>query len=177
MAIEFAVETYVSPEDALAYAEEYGLDLPSNELPEDAEEGDLTELEKLLKRASKSIDRRFGKKFIGYRPVGQVLQWPRDISQSYDSYDNERDWDENDGIPLELSEATIEMAALIYGGKDLYNQDEAAVTQKSESIGDISTTYTYKNTFKEDTFYRVWMILEPLLKTADDYSITQTRGA
>lgn len=92
------------------------------------------ELQGLLVQATQYIDR-------GYRYIGkkltkeQSLQFPR--VYIYDSvlYKN---------LPIEIKFATCEAVKILIDGGELFSNETNLVTEKSEAVGVIKTTYKYQ---------------------------------
>lgn len=176
MALVVGQNSYITLEDARAYAELFALDLPSDDV----------EAEKLLVRAVKSMDKKYAAQYIGYKKtIQQPLQWLRNIGEfntyrsegelwgyTIDSDGNPRDFST---FPPELGEAQVEMAVLIQNGADPFAQSSPKATEASDSIGDLSTSRKYSKPYAEDTFSRVKTILRPLLMVS--VGLKATRGA
>jgi len=117
------------------------------------------EIQEALVRATDYIDKRFGRRFRGYRAKKtQALEWPR-----YDAYDD--DGHALDGIPVALEKATAEYALLaIQLGRDLApvpasdfgivdpatgivtNQSSGQVTGTMQKVGPIEDRKDFRST-------------------------------
>ena len=170
-------DTYTTLTDARTYIAAQGL----SELPTDDTEADV-----LLRKAAKALDRRWGNRYLGMKEtMSQPMAWPRNVGQvgtyrgegetwgyTIDSDGNPRDFS---GYPLELCEAQTEMALLLQDGADQFAQSEAAVTEVSQSVGDLSSTKKYKTAYQTPVFYNIAMLLRPLL--VQSYGLKAGRGA
>lgn len=178
MALTVGTDTYISLADARQYCTDNDLEA----LPEDD-----TEAEKLLRRAAKALDRRWGNRYLGVKAtLAQTLAWPRDVavSGSYrgqgeswmytlDADGNPRDFND---IPAEMGEAQVEMAVLMQNAADPLQQNQTPVIEKSVEADGVSISKKYATPSQEPAFYRVLIILRPLLKPIGG-SISATRGA
>lgn len=178
MAITVGTDTYISVEDARTYAVANDLELPS----EDAD------LELLLKRATKALDRRFGARYIGTKHThDQPLAWPRDVSLVGTYRGTGESWNytvDSDGnprvfgstIPVEMAEGTVEMAVCIDENKNPLEPNLAPYKSKEVTLGDLSSKYEYASAQAPlSSFNTVYVVLRPLLKK--NTGIAMTRGA
>ena len=161
MALTVGTNTYVDEAAAAEYCELAGLDALAN--PETS-----------LKRATLALDRLYGGRFIGVKAsIAQALAWPRrptasqvDASQDWyvvDSFGNYRDFN---GIPVEVQQATVELAVLIEDGKDVYLQPEPRVVSESVELDVIKQSRTYLSGYMVTPLNKVNVILAPLLTRA-----------
>lgn len=118
------------------------------------EEFETSEIEAAIVRATDYIDKRFGRRFRGYRKSrSQALEWPR-----LDAYDDE-DY-ALDPIPAALKKATSEYALLslqlardlapvpaldysILSDGEFISQPLGAVKRSTEKVGPIEDTKEY----------------------------------
>lgn len=161
--ITIAIDTYVTLTEARDYALNNDIDLPSDD----------SELELLLKRSTKFIDRKFGNQFMGYIATpGQPLAWPRLVTNVFsykgevwnytmDADGNPRDFS---NIPKELKEAVIETSVLL-DTIDVYAQPNAAVTSEMVKVGELTSQTAYANAtgYRADPLYLIKLILRPLI--------------
>lgn len=182
MTITVGIDTYITLDDARAYVQTFGLaPLPTND----------TDAEALLKRATISLDRIYGNKYLGQKEyIDQPLAWLRLMSMTptphyigewpyvtYDSDGNPRDFSNFDSLP-ELGWAQTELAVLIQAGTDIFAQQAPAITESTYKVEKLEETLKYanKNGYKEDFLYKIATILRPLLR-ANSAGIPMTRGA
>jgi hypothetical protein len=174
MALTLGTDTYISLVDARAYCSDN--DLAS--LPDvDAD------AEKLLKRATKSLDRIYGNKYLGYASVAsQPLYWPRKAATSSDdtwslTVDSDGNPRDLTGIPSELGYAATELALMLQSGENVYEQPQPALKEEVNKIDTLESRKVYNsvNGYSSDTLYLIKLLLRPLLKTVDN-GITMSRG-
>jgi len=131
----------------------------------------LAEAELSLKRATLGIDRLYGARFIGTKTTGeQLLMWPRrpagpifDITPDWylvDSFGNYRNFTE---LPVELSQATVELAVMIEAGEDIYAQSAPFVVSDTLKVDVIELSQTYQRGYQVSSTSRIALILAPLL--------------
>lgn len=155
MSLEVGVDTYISLEDAETYITTYIDDTFTIE--------DDAAFEVLLRQATTVIDRLYGGRFIGTKEtVDQTLQWPRIVDPEQDSFGNVRDFTET---PIELGQATCELALLMDDDVDPYAQLSAPVVKRSIEVDVIKSSYevlsgSYERT---DPLYKVTTVLAPVL--------------
>jgi hypothetical protein len=123
-------ESYVSVDDANAYATAHGLTFPASP---------LAPAEQALRRATAFIDAHYRNRFPGQRKNGrgQALEWPR-------SYACDKDGNviADDEIPVEIVNATIEAAVREMAVPGSLNPDVTpGKVKKSASVGDIAVEY------------------------------------
>lgn len=174
MAITLKVDTYITVADANTYLTGAGLD-----------ELDSTDDEKFLKQATKAIDRRYAPRWLGVKSLStQSLNWPRFITNQfayyqYNAFGDLMSWN-SESIPTELGEATAELALMLQNGFDPYAPIAPAITEASEKVDVIQTTYKFDKAFIDlsDEWTKIDLILAPLLGSAKGQgSLTMVRGA
>ena len=176
--ITVGIDSYISLIDARQYCTDNDLDL----LPTDD-----AEAEKLLKRASKALDRIYGNRYLGYSSTTtQTLYWPRVFATAQphaegetwfyvvDSDGNPRDLS---GIPRELGWATTELSLMLQNGDNVYEQPYPELKEEKNKIDTLEShkVYNLPNGYSEDPMYSIKLILRPLLKTTST-GVTMTRG-
>lgn len=133
-----------------------------------------TLIEPSLIQATLSLDRKYGGRFIGRKQSAtQPLQWPRSPvgSRTIDTPDglfftdadgNYRNFNE---VPVEVKQATCEIALGILDGNDLLSQESPTVTEETVQLDVISTTTKYNAAYQSKTpmTYLTDVILRPLL--------------
>lgn len=145
--------SYVTLEEANAYAAEQGLAVVSDE--------------QFLIRATKWIDRTYGHRFMGVRyATDQSLAWPRqDVSRL--DFDADSDWIDLNTIPTAVKEATIEAAAMLQAGTSLYVQPSPAVIEESSQVDVLSIHKVYAGAYRpmsgDVDLYKIELILRPVL--------------
>ena len=112
-----------------------------------------------LKKATIAIDRLYGARFIGTRlVVGQALAWPRGVST-----DSFGDYRSSSVTPIEVQQATIELAVMSEAGTDAYAQPEPLVTGEKNEAGDAKVSTTYAFGYAVNPLNKISVILAPLL--------------
>ncbi len=99
-------------------------------------------------QATKELDKRFGKRFIGNKADrDQALSWPRINALDTDGFY----W--NGVVPSAVKNAVCELALLVIQGTDLRNQPSPNATIKSKTVkvGEISTATVYENPLQSNT--------------------------
>ena len=158
---------YLTSLEAIELAEELNLTIPD----------DPVVLEKLLRRASKTIDLLYGNRFIGSRiNQYQTLYWPR-ITGTYDQDGNARADFNTDVIPTEIKLSTIELSAKLYDDFNPFKQPLPAITEESKEMDVLKKSVKYAEPYSNNEFYFLDLLLRPLLKTKNRNSITMSRGA
>lgn len=116
-----------------------------------------TEIQASLIKATQYLDTKY--KFIGFKyTYNQALEFPR-----YNAYDK-NGYLVTD-IPNCLKYALNEASAIELNGSDLYASTEEGVSSKTENVGPVQTTYTYKNKSTGQTVYNIIEnCLRPILK-------------
>lgn len=96
-------DSYVSLDDAAAYATSKGLTFPVSG-------ADATPAEQALRRATTWIDGRYRSRFTGYRKQlrDQALEWPR--LNAFDAVECATSVIDPDSVPVEIVQATVEAA-------------------------------------------------------------------
>lgn len=172
--ITLAVDTYVTVAEARAYAEDNTLSLPDSD----------DELERLLKNGSKFLDRKWGRSYMGQKAEAkQTMGWPRRITRQpahrgeFLNYTTDADGNPRDfnGLQPELKEAVTELAAMMYAEASLYDQPTPALTSETTKLDVLTTQVAYETAHAADPFYKIRMILRPLLTAPT--GITIVRGA
>lgn len=181
MTITVGIDTYISLADAKTYAAANGLTLASTD----------PAIEIQLKQATQAIDRIYGARFLGQKDTKeQTLAWPRNYFGSevprahgegewpyvtVDSDGNPRDFS---GLQPETGYATVELAALIQNGVNIYAQPDAALSGLRVKVATLEEDRQYKNAqgYRTDPLYKIALILRPLLRLTDG-KIPLTRGA
>lgn len=173
MANILGTNTYITTEDARIYADENGLELPADD----------TQLELLLRQASKLIDRRWGNRFLGFKAVpSQPMAWPRIVTNTFRAQGEEwlftMDSDGNprsfSGLQPEVAEATVEVAAMLNDDKliieerTLYDQPAPAIASEKSELDVLKEEVQYASPHghKVDHFWKIKLILRPLLSVA-----------
>ena len=115
-----------------------------------------TEIENSLVLATQYIDKNF--RYIGRKSTSiQRLQWPR-----YWAYDPEGY--AYSGLPDDLISATCEAGSIITGGTQLFANTEEGVTEKTENVGPVQTTYKFMSQQTGKVMYQaVNMYLKDLI--------------
>jgi hypothetical protein len=171
MALTVGENTYADLAEAEAYIAEQGLD-------------PLTD-ENLLVKATKALDRLYGNRYIGTKTLStQSLYWPRFVTSQYayqsNAFGDLVDWTSTD-IPLEVKEATIELAVAMSSDYNPYVAREPGLTQKSERVeGAVATSYTFAGPFyeRDAVLTKIDLILAPVLGSARGSAVTTlARGA
>jgi len=94
------------------------------------------EIEQNLVKATQYIDKNF--KYIGVRPTrNQALNWPRWYAYSEEGY-------VYSGVPNDIVSATCEAGALAIAGTSFFATTETGVSEKTENVGPVQTTYKYQ---------------------------------
>ena len=146
MALEVGTNTYASEAHALAYTTLMGLE-------------ELTDTEALLKRATRALD-AYSSRFVGEQSdSAQPLEWPRTT---------------HDGIPSKIADATVELALMLQNSVNVFAQQAPFVTSESVEVDVISTSKTYAAPHREDTLYRISMLLNKYLTSSS--SVRLVRG-
>lgn len=122
--------------------------------------------EAALMLASQSLDLLYGPKYLSSPLEGaQTLLWPR-----Y-PFTDKNGLARTAGIPIELQRAQAELALKALQGADLFPEGNAqgAVISESVSVGEISTSTTYRGAGKPEAaafegFRKIDLLLWPLLK-------------
>jgi hypothetical protein len=164
MALILGQNTYCTEAEAAEYIDLVGGD-------------ELSDAEPLLKRATMAIDRLYGAQFIGRKQnTTQALQWPRTgygVPIAYDQgyYTTDADGNPRDlnVIPLEVKQATIEMAMILDAEEyDPYTQPEARLESSSVQIAVIKVDSTFKSGtgYAADPQYKIRLVLRPILEPA-----------
>lgn len=121
-----------------------------------------------LINATMAMDATYGQRYISWLrdPVLQALLWPRE--QVWDRHSRRI---EQQSIPKTLKDAECEMALLAQNGVDLYPSGNKAdnITSESVQVGEISQSFGYKTSPKDqpqyEEFRKVEQILWPILKS------------
>ncbi len=171
MALNYPTDTYISLEDAREYADVMGLSLPTDD----------ADAEALLKRSAIYLDRLYGARYIGNRTNSSyLLYWPRTVLSYYDSMGNYRADLTYTSVPVELGQAQVELASMMYDDFDPFVQPEPQVKMVREKLGAIETTMEYADSsgYASSPFYKLDVLLAPLIRTGNvSKRITSTRGA
>jgi hypothetical protein len=179
MSLTLGTDTYITLTDARTYCSDNDLaTLPDVD----------ADAEKLLKRATKALDRIYGNKYLGYASVAsQPLYWPRTLASANTAHGEGEVWlytvdsDGNPrnltGIPRELGYAVTELALMLQSGEDVYTQPPPSLKEEVNKIDTLESRKVYNsaNGYADDSLYVIKLILRPLLKTADN-GITMSRG-
>lgn len=97
---------------------------------------DVSKIESALVQATQYIDRSF--RYIGQRPsLEQALNWPRWYAYSPDGF-------MYSGLPNEIVYATCEATSLVLNDVQLFVSAESGISEKTENVGPVQTTYKYK---------------------------------
>ena len=180
MSLTLGTDTYITLADARAYVTKFGL----TPLPAD----DPT-AEALLKRATSSLDRLYGNKYLGIiAEIGQPLAWPRQFASAphgpgewpltdIDSDGNPRDFS---GLQPETGWAEVELAVKIQAGVDVFAQTKPTVVAETKKADVLEKSLTYSTSggnvgYREMPLYNISLILRPLLTVVS--AIPMTRGA
>lgn len=158
MTITVGTNSYVSEDYLSDYCSEAGLTVPAD--PEAA-----------LKQATKAIDRLYGARFIGTKESStQPLAWPRVVGLSLegpthwittDAFGNPRDFSTT---PIEVEQATCELAVMIDASVDVYAQPQPRVTLDRVKVDVIETSQQYAGGgHMVDPLFKIKLILAPLL--------------
>ena len=117
-----------------------------------------TEIQASLIKATQYIDNNYV--FIGYKNnYNQGLEFPR-----YNALD--RNGYLVVDIPKCLKYAICEASAININGADLFASSEDGITEKTENVGPVETTYKYKNKSTGMIVYQViTRLLKPILKS------------
>jgi hypothetical protein len=159
MALTVGTDSYISDADAASYIALMGLDT-------------LDDAEPLLRRATQAVDRLYGARFIGSKADStQALLWPRIVPDGIDADGNVRDFT---SIPVELANATVELALLIQDEANVFAQPEPQVTEQSVKVDVIQKTVKYAGTYAPNALHSVVLVLRPLL--ASSASMRLVRG-
>jgi hypothetical protein len=177
--ITVGTDTYLSLADARTYVTANGLTpLPLVD----------AEAESLLKRATTTIDRIYGAKYLGSKEdMTQPLAWPRLVGTGYphsdgeslfvtiDSDGNPRDFS---GLQPELGQAETELAVMLQAGVDPYAQPDPFLSMERNKVSALEQEKQYKGSqgYRADPLYKIGLILRPILELAVG-SISITRGA
>lgn len=179
MAITVGTNTYISLADARTYVAANGL-TPLPLVDADAEA--------LLTRATTTLDRVYGAKYLGSKEVAtQSLAWPRfvgtgyphDTGESlyvtYDSDGNPRDFS---GLQPELGYAETELAVMLQAGVDPYVQPTPYLSMERNKVSALEQEKQYKGAqgYRADPLYKISLILRPILELAVG-TVSITRGA
>lgn len=170
MALTIPIDSYISLVAARAYATLMGLDLPAVDV----------DAELVLKKAAIYIDRLYGHRFIGNRTTTIGLYWPRTVVSYYDSSGNYRSDLTYTSVPLEVGQAQVELAAMMYTNEfDPFVQPEPRLKSEQVKIEGIETKVEYADAFgyNANPFYKLDILLAPLLTIISSKRITMTRGA
>lgn len=96
-----------------------------------------TEIQACLIQATQYIDYNYT--FIGYKyTYDQALEFPRYNAYDYNGY-------LVTDIPKCLKYAVCEAGAINLAGTDLFASSEDGISEKTENVGPVATTYKYKN--------------------------------
>lgn len=179
MAITVGTDTYISLADARTYVTANGLTpLPLVD----------AEAEALLKRATTTMDRIYGAKYLGSKAnMTQYLAWPRFVGTGYphstgeslyvtiDSDGNPRDFN---GLQAELGYAETELAVMLQAGVDPYTQPEPFLSMERSKVSALEQEKQFKGAqgYRQDPLYKIGLILRPILELAVG-SVSITRGA
>jgi len=117
--------TYADDADFTAWAEARGITIPAT----------VDDREKLLVRAMDYLE-TLGSRYLGYRPQGQVLQWPRTNVTLY-GYDFP-----TDSIPPELVKAQVVIAAAAQTIELFPNASGMARVATHTTVGPITIEYS-----------------------------------
>jgi hypothetical protein len=135
MALTVGTDTYISLEDANTYLADFS-------------DGTVV-TESDLKRATLALDRLYGSRFISAKTDStQPLQFPR-----------AGDTD----IPIEVEQATAELAALISNDTNPYVQPDPLVSEESVEIDVIKQSRRFADAYRSNPLYQVTLILSPWL--------------
>lgn len=179
MAITVGTDSYISLADARTYVAANGLTaLPIVD----------ADAEALLKRATTSLDRIYGAKYLGSKEsMTQSLAWPRFVGTGYphgtgeslyvtiDSDGNPRDFT---GLQPELGQAETEMAVMLQAGVDVYAQPEPFLSVERNKVSALEQEKQFKSAqgYRNDPLYKIALILRPIL-TSSTGQVSITRGA
>jgi hypothetical protein len=142
------MSTYATAAEATTYCTTYRLDALASDTAD-----------AYLVCASVAIDRLYGARFIGQKTTDSALQWPRTVSSNTDTFGNERDFTI---IPVEVVNATIELAVMLQDGLDPYAQPAAPSTEDKIKI-DVIEISTKSAGTAIAPLYKIGVILSPLL--------------
>ena len=93
------------------------------------------EIEACIIIATQYIDKTF--KYIGSKSTNeQSLQWPRSYAYNLEGY-------VYSGLPNDVVFATCEAGYYNLNGKNLFVASEKGITEKTENVGPVQTTYKY----------------------------------
>ena len=179
MTITVGSDSYISLADARTYVAANGLTaLPL--LDADAEA--------LLKRATTSLDRLYGAKYLGSKcSMSQLLAWPRFVGTGYphgpgeslyvtiDSDGNPRDFT---GLQPESGQAEVELAVMIQAGTDVYAQPDPFLSVERNKVSTLEQEKQFKSAqgYRSDALYKIALILRPILVSSTG-QVAITRGA
>lgn len=115
-------------------------------------------IKSILIQATQYVDKSFN--YIGTRPsLTQSLNWPRWYAYSKDGH-------VFSGVPNEVIYATCEAGALALDGAVLFGSTEDGISEKTENVGPIQTTYKYVSQQTGRVAYQsVLIYLKDLIKT------------
>lgn len=127
-----------------------------------------------LIQATLAVDRKWGGRFIGRKmQANQPLAWPRspstrrniDTPDGFYSVDQDGNYRDLNQTPKEVKDAVCEMALALLSGKDLYSAPAPAITEATDSIDVLQSTYKYAGQHEEiSSFdYLIDVILRPIL--------------
>lgn len=141
--------SYVSVSDFRAYWESRGVDYST---------APTNELQASLVKATQYLDTNF--RWIGKKQTQeQALQWPRWYAYSPDGY-------VYSGIPKELAHAVCEAANVEQAGTSLFASTEDGISEKTENVGPIQTTYKYERSMTGRVVYQaIQVYIKDLVQT------------
>lgn len=146
--ITVGTDTYISTADAASYIALMGL-------------ASLSDAEPLLKRATQSIDRLYSGRYIGTKAsITQPLHWPRIVQDDTDADGNIRDFT---SIPVDLGQATVELALLIDAGSDVFAQPDPMLISESVQVDVIKQTREFASAYASNVHHKVSLALRALL--------------
>ena len=179
MTITVGTDSYISLADARTYVAANGL-TPLPLVDADAEA--------LLKRATTTMDRVYGAKYLGSKALmTQSLAWPRFVGTGYphstgeslyvtiDSDGNPRDFS---GLQTELGQAETELAVMLQAGVDPYVQPDPLLSMERNKVSALEQEKQFKNPqgYRTDVLYKISLILRPILVLSIG-QVSITRGA
>lgn len=105
-----------------------------------------SEIQASLVKATQYLDTNF--RWIGKKQTAvQALQWPRWYAYSPEGYIYS-------GVPRDVMLAVCEAGAVAQGGASLFASSEGGVSEKTENVGPIQTTYKYAQTMNGRVVYQ-----------------------
>jgi hypothetical protein len=134
-------------------------------------------IEPKLIQGTLALDRKYGGRFMGRKQSAtQPLQWPRsatyartiDVADGVYTQDGDGNYRDFNTVPVEVKQATCEMALGLLSGEDVYTQDQPMVTEDIKKVDVLWSTKKYQGTYqpKSQLVFTIDLILRPLLLPA-----------